>query len=203
MLVAACDLSTRTQVSADQIRLMDKVQTISAPARQVDMRLVQSVADEYHKGSTGGIDVVLGYVSRSAADESAARQSGDAYLNALRKAGITDPVRVSYVPVDQERLTNDAVISYRRTVAEAPANCTDIPGLNGSVKLAVASKYPMGCATKTMMGKMVSRPQDLKGVAGTGDDEARRQGAVVEKYKAGVKNEKLEGINASTVGSGG
>jgi type IV pilus biogenesis protein CpaD/CtpE len=116
---------------------------------------------------------------------------------------MTDPVRLTIVPVTQKEMTRSAVASYRRLTAEQPEVCPDILGTRGAEKLQVGEKYPMGCGHKTMLSKMVSRPADLKGVAGTGDSDSRRQGAVVEKHKAGEQNEKLQGINASTVGSGG
>jgi type IV pilus biogenesis protein CpaD/CtpE len=202
--VSACDLSIPSQVHTGHIRLVDKTQTAELSPRSVDAAAVARLVEEYNDaGSDSGMDVTIGYMQESAADESAARKVGDKYLYAFRGAGMTDPVRLSIVPVTQKEMTRSAVASYRRLTAEQPEGCPDILGTRGAEKLQVGEKYPMGCGHKTMLSKMVSRPADLKGVAGTGDSDSRRQGAVVEKHKAGEQNEKLQGINASTVGSGG
>jgi type IV pilus biogenesis protein CpaD/CtpE len=62
-------------------------------------------------------------------------------------------------------------------------------------------RYEMGCETKNAMAQMIARPDDLMGNAGLPNDDSRRQGTMVEKYKAGTPNPELKGYNASDIGT--
>jgi hypothetical protein len=56
---------------------------------------------------------------------------------------------------------------------------------------------------KTAMSRMIVDPSDMKGRAGTQNNDSRRLGATVETYKSGKPNEPMKGFQASKVGSGG
>lgn len=200
LFLGACDNTTPSQLKTGQIRLQKEMKTVVLyPA---DGAKVEMVADDYHHNNKGPMTAVMGYLSNNPLQEAEVRRQGNAYKQAFAKAGVKD-IKIDYVGVTDPERTGYAVLSYPAMTAQAPDNCMPITGYDGADTRSVAENYAFGCETKTAISKMISRPEDLMGRAGSTNEDSRRAGTAVEKYKAGTPNTKMQGINASTVGSGG
>lgn len=199
-LLGACDNTTPSQLKTGDIRLQREMKTsvlYSAEAGKIDM-----IADDFRQNGEGSIRAVMGYLAGNPLQEAEVKRQGNAYKKAFANAGVEN-LQVEYVGVSEKARTGYAVFSYPAMVAHAPADCAPITGYDGADSRSVADGYAFGCESKTIISKMISRPADLLGRAGMPDGDSRREGTIVEKYKSGTPNAKMQGVNASALGSGG
>jgi pilus biogenesis lipoprotein CpaD len=200
VLLAGCDVTVPSQVRTGDIRLSEQVKTQTMSVHHVDHERIGMIADDYaHKGR-GDMALVVSYLKGHPRNEIEAETRGRALRKAFADAGVKQ-LRVDYAPVTDEAYAGQAVVSYTALTALPPADCGSITGHNGADTLERMEKYQLGCTNKEYLSKMIVNPEDLLGRSGVPDGDSRRQGTVVEKYKSGTPNEKLDGMNASTVGS--
>ena len=202
MLAAGCDMSTPSQYNVTQIRVKETVKTETLNAFSVDADKVSLVAADYLRNGKGKMDITMSYRSGDPLKEIEIRQQGRNYQDAFARNGVKN-VRVDYVAMTDAAYVGQAVISYPAVVAMAPQGCRRIPGYQGADNIDEMEKYRIGCDTQTALSRMVAHPGDLEGNAGVPEGDSRRQGSVVEKYKAGTQNTPLQGLSASSIGSGG
>ncbi|MBI1216356.1 MAG: hypothetical protein GC185_11150 [Alphaproteobacteria bacterium] len=201
--LSACDMTTPSQVKTGEIRVMDSMKTVRVDAQAVDEQQVAVIADDYRATGKSRVMLLLPYLEGNPVNRVAARHRGEMYKKALMKRGVGE-VEVSYLAVKDPQKAQTGVLSYMAETAEGPKDCTPLVGYNGGDTRTAMEKYGIGCEMKTAISRMVVQPSDLMGKGGTPQDESRREGAVVEKYKAGTQNTPLQGtLSASTVGSGG
>ena len=199
LLLAACDVTTPTQVKSAQMQVVDAMKTEEMAAGNPDPTRVNVVADDYLRNGRGIIRVVVPYANGSTAGKVLAARQGNAYKAAFAQRGVkvTD-INLTAVPPED---THAIVVSYMSTQARPPADCAHMTGYDGGGTIQQVEKYRLGCEMKTAMSQMIAHPDDLMGNAGTPDDNSRRQGAVTEHWSSGKTNEPLSGLNASTTGT--
>lgn len=202
LLLAACDVTTPSQVRTGQIRVTERVKTTSLEARHVDTAVVRAAAEDWRQNGKGNVMLVAAYLSGNPMNEMAVKKVGAAYKQAFAENGV-GAVQVDYVPVTDPAQTEYVILSYTATMALPPTECRRMTGYKGADSLQDVEGYKFGCETKSALSRMIANPDDLLGREGAAEDDARRQGGVVEKYKTGEPNDKLDGINASSVGTGG
>ncbi len=95
-----------------------------------------------------------------------------------------------------------AVLSYMALAAEPPRGCRPVLGDNGAESRTDIEDESIGCEVKSAESQMVARPADLLGVPGLPEDDARRQGALVDKYRAGTPNPVLQGLSSRSASGG-
>jgi type IV pilus biogenesis protein CpaD/CtpE len=200
LLLGACDTTTPSQIKTGDIRLQREMKT--AVLYAVEAEKVDMIADDFRQNGEGRMRGVMGYLAGNPLQEAGVKRQGNAYKQAFASAGVKD-LPVEYVGVNDKEKTGYLVVSYAALVARAPSDCMPITGYDGADSRSVVEGYAFGCETKTALSKMISRPADLLGRAGTTDGDARREGTIIERHKSGVPNTRMQGINASTVGSGG
>lgn len=202
LMLGACDVSTPSQLSVRQVQLKEEVKTTTFDARSLDSDAINGIASDYSRNGRGKVSLTLSYDASGAGAQMRAKKQATHWLNAFRQNGVND-MEVDYVAMTDSAYAGQAIVSYTALVASPPKDCGRIPGYQGAETLAGAEGYGIGCETAAMLSKMVADPSDLMGKAGTPDDDSRRQGAVVENYKLGKQNQKLQGMNASAIGSSG
>lgn len=200
LLLGGCDITTPSQVKTGQVRITEQMQTVVLNARHVDGAAVNSIADDYDRNGRGQVMMVVTYLQGNPLNELEAKKQAGAYKAALAKRDVND-VKIDYVGVTDKSQNGQAIVSYLAMTALPPSNCGPITGYQGADQLTDVHDYAFGCETKTALSKMISRPDDLRGRAGTPDDDAKRQGAMVEKYRTGTPNEPMEGVSASEIGA--
>lgn len=200
--LSACNMATPSDVQTSQIRIMDKMKTVQVDAGAVHAEAVAEIADDYRATGKSRAMLLLPYLQGNPVNKVAARHRGDMYKRAFAARGVK-AVDVSYQPVATADEAKIGVLSYMALAAVAPDDCTPMTGYNGADTLADDGKYKIGCEMKTAVSRMIVQPSDLLGTAGTPQNESRREGAVVEKFKAGKPNPPLQNTyNASAVGTG-
>jgi type IV pilus biogenesis protein CpaD/CtpE len=166
----------------------------------LDTQKVDHIARDYIQNGQGTIDITVAYASGSPLDETRVRHRAEGLRQMLAERGVKD-TKTSFVAVNDAQRAGIAVMSWPSIAAAAPKGCTErIPGTYGAETIYEVRKYKMGCEMQASISKMIADPSDLRGRAGAMDEDSRRQGAVVEGYKSGKPNVKLQGMNASTIG---
>jgi len=201
LLLAGCDVSTPSQVVTQPIQLRDAVKTAVLDPARPDAAAAKLIADDYKRDGKGdGLSLVFSYAAGDPQDKAVAEKHARAWRALFVKHGVAQ-VKTEYVEMTDPQYLGRAIVSYTALSAEAPKDCGRITGYQGADVLESGEKYGMGCESETALSKMVVDPSDLMGKGGTPDDDSRRDGALVEKYKAGTPNPKMQGMSASSVGS--
>jgi type IV pilus biogenesis protein CpaD/CtpE len=199
LLLTGCDVTTPSQVQTGDIQIKDVMKTAIVDPVAVNSDTVETISTDYARNGSGPMRLVVPYAPGNPLNKAAAQAQGQRYEKAFTDHGIND-FRVSYTAtVDPSA---EGVISYMALAAEPPRHCRHIAGFYGTETLAENIKEEnIGCEMKMDEARMIARPADLLGVSGVPDDDAKRQGTVVDKYRSGVPNPALTGL--STKSSGG
>jgi type IV pilus biogenesis protein CpaD/CtpE len=201
LALSACDVSTPSQVTTEQIRLKDKMVTEVLDARHVDAARINVIADEFMHKAKGGMTLTVSYLFGDFSAMDAAQKQADVFKKSFEKRGVPN-VSVVIVPMAEQQYADKVVVTYKALLALPPKNCRRIPGYEGSETLAEVDEYQYGCEMKTAMSRMIADPSDLNGKAGSQDNDSRRDGATVETYRSGKPNDAMKGYQASKIGSG-
>jgi len=198
---AACTMTSPSQIKTGEIVVEDVMATRELPAHIVDEAAVNIAADDFRRNGRSGAALVMPILRHCRHSERLhAIAVGEGYKRTFAKYGVPD-LKLSFAETSNKVAARHAVLAYTSTVAQPPRNCTRIPGATGPTDLRAMEDYSIGCETRTMLAKMIARPEDLMGVAGTPDELSRRAGPVSEGYMSGRTNAPLTGLNASTTGT--
>jgi type IV pilus biogenesis protein CpaD/CtpE len=195
LLLSACDVTTPSQVHTGEIQVKDVMKTATVDPAHVSSESVEIISKDYAMNGTGPMRLVVPYQPRSPLEKIAAEAEGARYQKAFAAKGVKD-FRVSYTATVEPKAM--AVISYMALAAEPPRNCHHISAYYGAAAMKdTEGGQDIGCEIKSAQAQMIARPADLLGTAGVPQDDSRRQGTVVERYKAGTPNPALTGLSAS------
>ena len=194
LLLSACDVSTPSKVHTSSIQLKDVMKTVTVDPMRVDDQSVDMVLSDYRDNGNGPVRLVVPFAPGNPLNKLAAEAQGTQYKKVFESRGLKD-FRVSYTATANPNAMG--VISYEALAAEAPRNCHHMPGYYGADKLADGEQHNFGCEMLTAESQMLARPGDLMGTSGLPEDDGKRQGGLVEKYRTGVVNPALQGLKAS------
>jgi pilus biogenesis lipoprotein CpaD len=196
-------MATPSQVKTGALRVEDQMKTFNIDPATLTPDQADVIADDYNRNGRGRMDVVVSYIRANPAARVKAQQQGVKIAQTFAAKGVRN-LKVNLVYVNTKNHAEQAVVSYMAVTALPGRNCTRMPGYQGTETLNNAAQYSFGCETQMAVSKMVVTPEDLLGRGGTPDDESRRHGTIVEKFKSGTQNGPLQGqINASDVSTGG
>ena len=199
LMLGACDVTTPSQLKTGQMQVGEGVAVKHLPAGRLDEEQVNVVADDYIRNGKGAVRVVVPYMAGNPLERVTAERQGNLYKKAFARRGVATVV--NYISVHSGADAENLYVSYTSTQAYPPSDCMHMTGADGASTINEVRHYQMGCEMDMAMSQMIVHPDDLMGVAGTPDDYSRRQGAVVEHYRAGTTNAPLNGLNASTTGT--
>ncbi len=198
LLLAACDVTTPSQMETGEIQVKDVMKTVTVDPVRIDPDQVEVVSGDYFRNGSGPVRLVVPFAPGNPLNKVAAEAQGQNYAKAYAKLGIKD-FRVSYTATVNPAAMG--VISYMALAAEPPRHCHHIAGFEGTQTLAEnMTDQNMACEMKMQEAQMIARPADLLGVDGLPEDDAKRQGTLVDKYRAGVPNPALSGLSSSKGG---
>ncbi len=201
--LGACNMTTPSRVVTSTIQVEDYMKTVLLPVHSVDKLAVDVAANDYRRNSKSSAALVVPYLKGRKNSMAEAKRAGAAYQKAFAGFGlnVTD---VKYAPTLDENAAHNAVLAYTATMAHPPRHCTRMPGARGTEGLESIESYTVGCEMSTLESRMITRPEDLMGVAGSPDSLSRREGPMVEGYMSGRTNPSIQGVtNSSGAVTGG
>ncbi len=155
-----------------------------------------ALAAEYLTRGAGGLDIGVRY--DPAVSGAAMRASGilARFSRQLKRQGV-ERVQSAIVPVKGSG-TMVVLVAFTALEARAPEDCGVIDGLEDR-DIDPDADYKIGCSLDGLIAKQVARPSDLAGGRDVnyGVSDGRRASNITEPYRAGVRNEPLEGESAS------
>jgi len=197
--VTACDLSTPSRLNIGKITVSNKIVSKSFDLSKIDEPMIREMVDDIKTAGEDSATINISYFKGDDSNMQLMMQEAKVVKEKFISFGVHN-VSVVSIPVDEQRNIGKLVIYYKTKVAEAPDECTEMVGIKGAGDNTEMEDYSVGCSYKTAVSKMIADPDDLLGYEKASDIESRRVGATVEKYKAGVPNEKINGYSASDYG---
>lgn len=200
--LGGCNMTTPSQVNTTAIQVEDYMKTTLLPAWTVDKTQVDIAAGDYRNNSKSAPALVVPYLKGKKGALQDAMRVGAGYKKAFAEFGMND-LRVHVAVTNDVEGARNAVLAYTATQAHAPKNCMRMPGAKGTESQHTTNRYTMGCEHSILLAKMISRPSDLLGVAGSPDSYSRREGPMMEGYMAGRSNPVINGNTAAQGVAGG
>lgn len=199
LAVAGCDITTPSQLKTGQMRIQQDMKTEAFAMSGPSAADVKRIVADYKMNGTGTVDAIVSYRGPDPAAEAAARSVAASTVKKFKDHGID--LRSSTVAVGEDAAADKVVISYSASVARAASNCGRMTGYQGGDTIEGMKQYDIGCESQSAISQMLVRPDDLMGGNSEAGGYARRAGSMAEPYASGKKNDKIQGINASTVGT--
>ncbi len=196
--LTACDTNMyhETYITPKKMEVRESRFYAEAPASDVDGAYLQTAATIYEQSGRGPFQAVVTYDPDSSSN-TARKASGKATAvsDALRGNGV-DEVEVSTMPVVGQGSVSQVLLSYD-SYEVTPPDCDLMPGMEGN-SVDPDPAYKLGCSVNTILARQIARPKDLVGqVDENTTSDGRRAAKIVEIYRAGSKDKKLEGESAS------
>ncbi|MFP4097939.1 MAG: CpaD family pilus assembly lipoprotein [Alphaproteobacteria bacterium] len=165
----------------------------------VDGEYIRSLARHYKKHGASAVDLLVTYDPHSK-DYTAMKATGvvaDIASSLRREYGIQD-IHSGIMPVASQNDEPRLLVSYDSLFAQRPEGCDGMmPGLEGR-PVEWAKDYKLGCTVETLIARQVAHTSDLLGEGMSSDTTDGRSSAnIIEEYRSGIRNQPLEGVNAS------
>lgn len=197
LALTACDLSEPTTLTQKNIVVQEHGFSDEMLTADVNNSYLAGLAEHFTKFGQGTLDVVVTYDQQNY--RNTAMMAGQNVANiteSLRDLGVSS-VNARVLPVKDQGDYSKVLVSYDYYTAQAPDGCGSMPGMDGGA-LAVNPDYQLGCTLKTLTAQQVSRPKDLMGAENSDHlTEGRSATNVVNQYRKGEPNKKLDGQAAS------
>lgn len=201
MFVAGCGgkLSTPSMMSDERVELHSETVMGHMLYEQVDEITLVTLAHGYKKYGVSPLELTMTYdPAGKQSEESKITSALKALQESLARKGVVN-VKTGVIPAAGEPQT--LIVSYDAVKAKAPTNCGVMPGLEDKATTRFVSEYKLGCGIETMLARQIARPADLRGTGVVGPSDGRRGAIIVEGYRAGTPNERIEGVERDDLAS--
>ncbi len=197
--LSACTQTTPSMMNTSRVELARETSVEQIPLKEITDVTMSALAEQYRKHGNGPLDLSMTYDPK-AKDFTAMRAVHELkhIQTALRKKGLTNiSMQTIAVPDGKPSL----MVSFDMVRAQAPSDCTPMPGLHSNETGRDLGNYKFGCGLETAFSKQIARPSDLEGNTGMGTRSARRSSIIVEGYSSGIPREPLNGIERGDIGA--
>ena len=199
-LLSACGPQhTPSMMNTSPVELARETIVEQISAKNINDADLAVLAEQYRRDSVGTLDLTMTYDPKSTEFTAMNALHGlKSAKMALQQKGIQNiSTQTLAVPDGKASL----MVSYDRVRAQAPSDCTPMPGLDTNETDRFIGDYRFGCGVETLLAKQIARPSDLEGNAGLGSRDARRDSIVIEDYAAGVPRTELDGLERENLAS--
>jgi type IV pilus biogenesis protein CpaD/CtpE len=199
MLGACSPFTSPTSMNLNSAQLSREMVVEQIPMTAVTENKLNELADEYASNATGPLDLTLSYDPRSQSYTAMSALNDLKDIKAALHSKGVESINTQTLAVTNAKPL--LMVNYDTITAHGPANCTDLPGLNDNETGRFIEGYKFGCSTETLIAKQIARPADLEGNDDLGQRSARREVTVVEPNAAGVRNQRLQGVERDMIAS--
>lgn len=195
LALGACEhiVHSDTKLSQSKIALHE-----SSVFREVDVVDFDAaaLAQEYSRVGASALDIGVSYDPAVSGAAMRASRLLSSVKGDLAQHGV-DAVNSTILPVEGQNGMR-VLVAFVALDARGPDDCELMPGLTHH-DIDPKADYKIGCSLNSLIARQVARPHDLAGGpdADYGVSDGRRATNVNEPYRAGVRNEPLEGEVAS------
>lgn len=194
-LLGACgEMYEPSHITPHRAQAMETQFFEQRPVADITPAYIAQAAKDYKKSARGPMDVAVTYdpLSKAPTARDASKLSRQ-LKESFARNGVKD-VKVGVLPIAQGE-GPQVLVSYAAYEALPPKDCTLMTGLRDT-EVGPETDYKLGCSVESSMTQQI-RPKDLAGRGETGGSDGRRASNIIEKYRTGEPNEKLEGESAS------
>lgn len=193
--LGACTQTTPSMMNSNKLIVAQETVVDQIALEDINDVTVSRIAQYYNKNANGSLGLTVTYDPNSKHFNKT-----QATIEARKIASSLKTYNVTSVLTETVAVPHSApfvIINYDTTVALAPANCGETPGLEDYQTGRFIGDYKFGCGVETMFSKQIANPNDLYGNSGLGTRYARRESNVIEGYSAGVERPPLSGIETN------
>lgn len=191
-----CSLHAPDHFTNERVQIEKKDFADTVALSKIDEQAVRKAADHYLRHGEGPFDLTVTYDPAMTSGAMKASDEAARLTGLLRKNGVDD-IQASILPVKNSGAEMKALFNYTAYNALAPADCDLLPGVNSRI-VEAEEGYKLGCSVETLYARQIARPKDLRGQTAEGElFDGRRSSNVVDVYRTGVPNEKIEGESSS------
>jgi pilus biogenesis lipoprotein CpaD len=195
--LTGCEMHHETYMTPNKMEVHETQFNAQASVSEMNEYYLVAVAQEYDKNGNGPVDLTVTYDPKSRTNTAMRASANASRIGSVLRGNGVPEVNASILPVHASGGVSNALLSYSGYEVTPPKDCSMIDGLEYN-SVEANPDYKLGCSMNTVMAKQVARPKDL---AGTKVDEpttdGRRNANIIERYRVGEPNEKLEGEGAS------
>ncbi len=195
--LSACEMYKESYFTENRIKMQKDSVDRQIPTIEVREPFLDQLAKDYVKKGKGPLDIAVSYDPQSSVNTAAkATDMASTLASVLRRYGV-DNMNVSILPVAMQGNNSQVFVSYDSYDALPPDDCPVMGGIE-TRDIESDPGYRLGCSVDTIMAKQVARSKDLAGQSGEDPTtDGRRSARIVEVYRAGSKDAKLEGESAT------
>ncbi len=195
-IASACDLHEPGNFTEAKIQIQEERFSEQLPLAEANEAFLSGLAGHYDRYGDGPVYLSVTYDPKSKTSTAMAASTESARISqSLGKKGLNN-VQAGIIPVQGQGEDAQLLVTYNGYTAQEP-DCKTMPGMDDTVS-DTDEEYKLGCGVETMFARQVSRPKDLLGREQTEETtDGRRASNVPAAYRAGVRNERLEGESAS------
>lgn len=159
--------------------------------------LAQAVARHYHAHSDTAVDLTVYYDPKSKRNTALDANKAIVEIGTMLRQEGVNALNPMILPIKDLGETGRVGIAYVAYNATPPKDCEMMSGFSGA-RVDVDKEYKLGCTMDTLLVRQIARPKDL---AGREDrniySEGRGASNIIDPVRAGVRNEPIEGYQAS------
>lgn len=199
-LIVACGKQyTPSMMNTSSVELSRETLLDQIFLKNLDQKSLAMMADQYRKNGNGALDLTMTYDPKSR------------HFTAMKALHELKAIRASLHKEEVREVTTQTLavpggspslmVSYDLVKAQAPSDCTPMPGLENNETGRFIGDYKFGCATESLIAQQIAQPSDLEGNADLAKRDARRDSIMIEGYAAGVPRERMEGLERDNLTS--
>ena len=195
--LSGCNLHEPGTITENKIRLQEGVYHEEMLTAEVSEDYLAYIVRHHAKYGVSDMDVIVTYDPKSYRNTAMkASEKASDFASSLRDYGVGS-MSPRILPVNAQGDNSQFMVSYEYMTAHKPDGCNSMPGLENR-DVSQDPDYKMGCSVKMMIAKQIARPKDLMGQKNTDPKtEGRSASNIVDAYRSGVRNEPLDGYQAS------
>lgn len=192
-LSACAPQNTPSMMNTSRVELVHQTAIEQIPANKVDDVSLALIADDYRRYGNGPVNLAMVFDPKSKTYTAVSARNQLRSIEAdLKKRGVSHVETRTMAVEDGEPAL---MISYESYQAQAPSDCTMMPGSEDNQTGRDLGAYRFGCSTESLIARQIARPADLMGRGALDTADGRRQSNVVEEYRnygSGDANQPLE-----------
>lgn len=197
--LTACTQTTPSMMNTSRVELARETSVEQIPLSGVNDINMTVLAEKYRKYGSGPLDLLMTY-NPKARDFTAMKAVHKLkYVQTILKTKGVRNIEAQTLAVPDGKPS--LIVSFDTVTAQAPSDCTPMPGLELNKTDRDLGSYKFGCGLETAFARQIARPADLEGNTDMGVRSARREAIVVGGYSAGIPHEPLNGIERGDLAS--